>query len=169
MTPATLAKSGSEHGEQVALFAYAAIAKLYGFEAADAWAVGAPLDEIKNSMIVCAPVPALEWLHAIPNGGSRGDDEKSRKIRGANLKAEGVRQGVADVFLPWPSAGWHGLYIEMKKPALKPKKEGSAGGVSEDQQEFGTYVKNVGYGWVVCYSWREAANVLRSYVEFKAQ
>ena len=165
ITPHTLAKSGTEHAHQSALFAYCAVAHLYGFDIADAWAEGAPLP--KRDPSAPPAVPALEWYHAIPNGGSRGDDDKSRKIRGAQLNAEGVRQGVADTFLPWPVAGWHGLYIEMKKPSVKPKSSKAKGGMSEEQIRFASYAKRLDYGHVVCYSWVEAAKYLRSYIEWK--
>lgn len=177
MTPDQLAKSGSEHSHQVALFAYVAVARLHGFETADAWSYGAPLSEITNSMIDCKPIPELEWLHAIPNGGARGDDAKTRAIRGGALKAEGVRSGIPDVFLPVPV--WRegspedpsrivycGLYIEMKKPDLKPKKEGSKGGLSDDQIAFRDYARNNNYGWIVCYTWREAADAIQSYINY---
>lgn len=164
MTPATLAKSGTEHAHQTALFAYAAVAYLHGFDVADEWSKTGKLP--KRDPDAPPKVPALEWFHAIPNGGSRGDDDKSRKIRGAQLKAEGVRQGVADTFLPWPNAGWHGLYIEMKKPTEKPKSSTAKGGVSDEQAKFGEYARAVGYGFAVCYSWREAADMLRSYIEW---
>lgn len=164
MTPATLAKSGTEHAHQTALFAYAAVAYLHGFDVADEWSKTGKLP--KRDPDAPPKVPALEWFHAIPNGGSRGDDDKSRKIRGAQLKAEGVRQGVADTFLPWPSGEWHGLYIEMKKPTERPKSETAKGGVSDEQRSFGEYAKRVGYGWAVCYDWEQAASYLRSYIEW---
>lgn len=164
MTPATLAKSGTEHAHQTALFAYAAVAYLHGFDVADEWSKTGKLP--KRDPDAPPKVPALEWFHAIPNGGSRGDDDKSRKIRGAQLKAEGVRQGVADCFLPWPSGEWHGLYIEMKKPTERPKSETAKGGVSDEQRRFGEYAKRVGYGWAVCYDWEQAASYLRSYIEW---
>lgn len=164
MTPATLAKSGTEHAHQTALFAYAAVAYLHGFDVADEWSKTGKLP--KRDPDAPPKVPALEWFHAIPNGGSRGDDDKSRKIRGAQLKAEGVRQGVADTFLPWPNGGWHGLYIEMKKPTERPKSETAKGGVSDEQRRFGEYAKRVGYGWAVCYGWEHAVTTLRSYIEW---
>ncbi len=167
MTPATLAKSGTEHAHQTALFAYAAVAYLHGFDVADEWSkTGVIPQTTPYSMYETPTVPALEWFHAIPNGGSRGDDAKSRKIRGAQLKAEGVRQGVADCFLPWPSGEWHGLYIEMKKPTERPKSETAKGGVSDEQRSFGEYAKRVGYGWAVCYGWEHAVTTLRSYIEW---
>ena len=104
-------------------------------------------------------------LHHIPNGGSRGDDAKSRAIRGSQMKAQGVRTGVADVCLPVRRGGWSGLYIEMKKPSEKPVKATSKGGVSDDQAEFGAFVQSQGFGWIVCYSWEDAAAVIEQYME----
>lgn len=56
--------------------------------------------------------PELELLHAIPNGGLR------RKATAGKLKAEGVKAGVPDLFLPLPnfSKRLAGLYIELKAP-----------------------------------------------------
>lgn len=154
MTPDKLAKSGSEHGHQTALFAFVAMARLRGWAWAWAWANDEPCD------FTSPPVLALEWFHAIHNQG-HGD-----AIRGARAKAEGVRKGVADTFLPWPSANCAGLYIEMKKPSEKPKSQTAKGGLSEDQSKFAEYAKSVGYAWVVCYSWREAAQTLQNYIEW---
>jgi hypothetical protein len=162
VTPEQLAKSGSEHAHQVALFAYVAMARLHGFDAADAWADGGmrPLGLVEGET---PAVPELEWYHAIPNGGARGD-KRTAVIRGAGLKAEGVRSGVADTFLPVQRGGYPGLYIELKKPSERPKRGGS-GGLSEEQLAFKAFVRSQGYGWCVCYGWREAASVLRQYME----
>lgn len=158
-----LLKRGTEHDHQVALFAYCSVAYQYGFDAADRWAetgqTGVPLPEEPA-------VPALEWYHAIPNGGSRGDSKKSSMIRGMKLKAEGVRKGVADTFLPWPSAGCHGLYIEMKKPDQLPKRKGSKGGMSDEQIAFRDYTKANGYGFMTCYGWKHAVATLQAYIEW---
>jgi len=162
MTPDKLAKSGTEHAHQVALFAYAAVARMHGFHIADKWAESKLLQHLVSFEV---KVPALEWLHAIPNGGSRGDSVKSRKIHGAQLKAEGVRRGVPDIFLPWPNCGYSGLYIEMKKPSVKPKRESSKGGLSKEQIKFKNYALGVGFGFIVCYSWKEAAKALQGYIE----
>ena len=61
--------------------------------------------------------PALYNAYAIPNGGSRNEREA------ANLKAEGVRAGVPDVFLSYPSKDFHGLYIEHKTGKGKLSKD----------------------------------------------
>jgi len=152
MDPAKYAKD-SEHSQQVALFMWAA-------------------QNVVNA-------PELKWLHAIPNGATFGDDAKSRSIRGGRMKAEGLREGVSDVFLPCPRPTqfgvpttqlYHGLYIEMKKPAAKLKRgpNGSGpwdhGGVSDTQKEFLDYATAQGYKCVVCYDWIEAAQAIKLYL-----
>lgn len=154
LRPEQLARNNSEHGHQAALFSWAAIAHLYGLEAARLWAFeNQPLPTRDKE----APpvVPCLRWLHAIPNGGSRGDTDTSRRIAGGQMKAEGVKPGVSDVFLPMPGRRYAGLYIEMKT---------TNGEVSEKQAEFLTFVSSVGYSAYVCWSWIEAVEVIEAYL-----
>jgi hypothetical protein len=95
--PANLAKCGSEHANQVALFCWAG-------------------NNFKE-------YPSLRLMYAIPNGGERDNDKKTAMIRRANLKAEGVKAGILDVCLPVPIGIWHGLYIELKVGKNKPTDE----------------------------------------------
>ncbi len=134
MTPDQLAKSGTESGHQRAVFAWAALNM--------------------------SRFPELRWLHHIPNGGARGDDQKTRAIRGNALKAEGVKVGVADLFLPVKRGEFSGLYIEMKKP-------GKIKTTSKEQDEFGEFVKAQGFGWVVCDNWESAVQVLQDYLSWQ--
>ncbi len=161
MTPAQIAKSDTEHAHQAAVFAWCAVACLHGFDVANRFAKEGP-NAFKGSPKI--GVKELEWYHAIPNGGTRGDDAKTRAIRGGALKAEGVRSGVSDTFLPVRRGTYSGLYIEMKKPSEKPKREGSKGGVSDEQAAFGAFVQSQGFGFAVCYSWEEAISILMEYL-----
>lgn len=104
--------------------------------------------------------PELRLFHAIPNGGLRS------KAQAGKLKAEGVKPGVPDCFLPVARGKYYGLYIEMKKPAMRPKR-GGLGGVSTEQKVFIDYVRNEGYSAYVCYSWHEAVDCLTWYLELK--
>lgn len=158
MTPDQLAKSKTEHGEQRALFAFCNVAKRVGWDAAFAWADGGPMPKLDPAAPLV--VPALQWYHAIHNQG-HGD-----AIRGAKAKAEGVIKGVADTFLPYPNKGCAGLYIEMKKLSEKSKRgDNDLKGASAEQIEFKEWAQSVGYGWALCYGWREAAVLLRDYIE----
>lgn len=82
--------------------------------------------------------PCLDWLHAIPNGAQFGMDKRLASIQYNKLKAEGLTPGIPDLFLPFPSRGYHGFYIEMKRP-------GNENGVSDRQRAFMEYAEKVGY------------------------
>lgn len=161
MTPWQLAKD-SESSQQIALFCYAAKAMQIGFKLAkEPGCYGGKVVYVDPVL----PVPELKWLHHIPNGGSRGDSQKSRAIAGGLLKAEGVRSGVLDICWPLSRKGnldYCGLYIEMKKPSLKSAKNPQAG-CSPEQMEFGVFVIEQGYQAVVCYDWLEAASAIEAY------
>lgn len=53
--------------------------------------------------------PELNLLYHVPNGGYRNPSEAAR------FRAEGVKAGVPDLCLPVSRAGYHGLYIELKR------------------------------------------------------
>ena len=156
MTPDQLAKSGSEHGIQRAFVAYCNVAARHGFVSANLWADGflkPPFPDVPKS----PPVTPLLWLHAIPNGGARGDNAKSSAIRGAQLKAEGLTKGVLDMHLPYPRMPWHGLYIDFKKP-----KKGRA---EPEQIDFAKYLLTMGYAYSFETSWRSAVALIKAYIE----
>lgn len=58
--------------------------------------------------------PAWSMCFAIPNGGHR------HPAVAGKLKAEGVRAGVPDLFLPVARHGYYGLFIELKAGTNKP-------------------------------------------------
>ncbi|WP_272947442.1 VRR-NUC domain-containing protein [Variovorax sp. JS1663] len=67
--------------------------------------------------------PFLRWLMHVPNGGLRSRGEAGR------MRAMGVRKGVVDWILPFPSptGRYTGLAIEVKS---------NRGTVSDEQQDF---------------------------------
>lgn len=129
MHPNSLCRSGTEHGEQVALFAWAAYQSRIG------------------------TAEYLGLLFAVHNQG-HGD-----AIRGAHAKAEGVRKGVFDLFLPVPGPGGHGLWIEMKKR--------KGGMVSPEQREWSEKMRAQGYACMIARGWREAAKALEMWLGFE--
>lgn len=94
--------------------------------------------------------PALKWLHHIPNGGKRNTAEAAR------FKAQGVKAGVSDLFLPAAHGGYFGLYIEMKYGKNKP---------TDQQREFMQDMMYAGYKTAVAYSADEAITILREYLQ----
>lgn len=93
--------------------------------------------------------PELKWAYAIPNGGERN------KIVAARMKAEGVKSGISDICLPFARKGFHGFYIEMKKPGGKESKE---------QIEFGQFLKDQGYHYECCDHWEVARHMIVWYM-----
>lgn len=88
----------------------------------------------------------------MPNGGRRD------AVTGARLKAEGVRAGVPDLCLPYPSGRWHGLYIELKAPG---------GSASPEQRRWLEALRACGYRAELCVGWQAAADVLTDYLTAK--
>ena len=89
-------------------------------------------------------------MYAIPNGGARSS------ITGARLRDEGVLAGVPDIFLPCPSGGKHGLYIEMKRQ--------KGGRVSAPQKAVMQALRMQGYEVAVCHGWQEARDYIEQYL-----
>lgn len=124
--PKDVAKAGTEHANQVAVFVWAALS--------------------------VSKYPELKHLFAIPNGGERN------KIVASNLKAEGVRAGVLDMFLPVVRGPWHGLFLELKVGKNTP---------SPKQHEFIQEMRQQGYGACWCVGWERAVEVLEAYLTWR--
>jgi hypothetical protein len=134
MTPEQCAKSGTEHGLQTALMC------------------ALQLPPIRDQY----PDLTTALIFAIPNGGARGDSVKSRAIRGGQLKAEGVKDGVADIFLSVARGGYFGFYIEMKVKDKKPTK---------NQRDFRDLVTKRGYLWAFYDGWEHARDDIIKYMQ----
>lgn len=97
---------------------------------------------------------AKDYLIAIPNGGYRNPREAAR------LKTEGVREGVSDLFLAYPTDQYHGLWIELKRP--KPK-----GRVTVSQRKWLDRTSGVGYLSQVAYGFDHAKQIIEEYLNEK--
>lgn len=98
--------------------------------------------------------PELKWMFHIPNGGSRN------LLEARNLKKQGVKSGVPDIFLPVPRGTYHGLYIEMKVGHNKP---------SPSQCEWIEALSELGYAVYVCYGFDEAQKVIVNYLRIRSE
>ncbi len=142
ITPEQLAKSGTEHGHQAALFCWS------------------------NQNL--HTYPQLKWLFAVPNGFFATPGQK------AKMKAEGLKDGVPDIWLPILSTAWncefnrnkfYGLVIELKIPDKKTKNELS--GTSSEQKEWIAHLLTQGYACYVAYGWEDARDMIIAYLEGK--
>lgn len=96
--------------------------------------------------------PALKNAFHPANGGKRHIGV-ARK-----MKAEGVKRGVPDIILLYPSKGFHGLVIEMKIKGNYP---------TLDQKEWMCRLVKANYKVALCYSADEAIAVLENYLRNK--
>lgn len=93
--------------------------------------------------------PELKLLYHCPNGGTRN------KLEAANLKRQGVKAGVPDLFLPVPRSQKYGLFIEMKVGRNK---------CTDNQKKWIRNLLEQGYEVKVCYSCEEAIQVIKKYL-----
>lgn len=102
-----------------------------------------------NTMSLYKGYEDLALIYHCPNGGSRN------KLEAMNLKCEGVKPGVPDLFLPVARGGFFGLYIEMKWGKNK---------TTDLQNKWLTELANQGYYCVVCRGFAEAREELEKYI-----
>lgn len=125
-------KGSPEHDEQVKVFEWASI--------------------MSNK------IPELQLLMAIPNGAFYGGHWSVAN----KMKAEGVKSGVPDIFLPIVKERSElayevdsGLWIEMKAGKNKP---------SDEQRWWLKELEKQGYVTRVCYSAEEAIEEIENYL-----
>ncbi len=93
--------------------------------------------------------PELSLLFAIPNGGFRFTTVAGQ------MRAEGVKAGVPDVFLPVARRGWHGLFLELKT------REGVA---QKHQKRWHKALRAQGYRVEIARGWKQAWEILLDYL-----
>lgn len=115
--------------------------------------------------------PLLRMMFSIPNGGKR-HITVARK-----LKAEGVKAGVPDIFLPVPVEGfvketseesekfYSGILKPVKIPGLFIEMKVGKNKLTENQVGWFNELKKHGYQYNICYSWIEAAKVICEYLD----
>jgi hypothetical protein len=85
-----------------------------------------------------------------------GNERKCSWITGKRLKAEGVRPGIPDIFLPVPNGDFHGMFIEMK--SIK-------GSLSIIQGIWMDALVKQGYWVVVCHGAERAIQEIEDYLK----
>lgn len=154
-------KAKTEHSIQREFFAGIGVMCRHGIDVAILWAqskediLKRPLGSEVRRLNPDLPLPTgnelfeTSWIHAIPNGGFRD------AITAGKLKAEGVRSGVGDVFVPLGRKGWNGFYLEFKTP----------GGRQQDTQKaFEEYCSKVNYLYAISKSAEDALKKLKWYL-----
>lgn len=97
------------------------------------------------------PKIALHTLHI-------GNERKASYYAGYIMKRMGVLKGASDLFMAWPSGGYHGLFIEVKSKIGRP---------SPEQEAFIDRMREAGYRAEICYGADEVINTMKDYIHLK--
>lgn len=95
------------------------------------------------------PVIALHTMHI-------GNERKATYYMGWLMKQMGVLKGASDLFMAWPSGGYHGLFIEVKS---------KTGKASPDQKAFLQRMRDVGYKAEICHGADQVINTMKEYLD----
>ncbi len=84
-------------------------------------------------------------------------------LQGMRLKKTGLRPGVSDIFIFYPTKAYSGLFLEVKRnKKYTPSERSSDTWVA--QQKFIDTVKSVGYAGSFCYGWTDGAQIIERYL-----
>lgn len=96
--------------------------------------------------------PWGQFLFHIPNETTGG---RGWIVRNSQM---GCRNGVPDLMLPIPMHGYHGMFVEMKRPG---------GRLDVSQRKWLAALNELGYYAVCCKGWEEARDALQRYMDAK--
>jgi hypothetical protein len=109
----------------------------------------------------------VKWLSIHPvlrdffcknnNEGKRTD------IQTAHLKLEGLRPGVSDLFIYYPTKTYHGLWLEVKRNMVYPPSAKKTP-TWVAQEAFQETVKSVGFAAHFCYGWNDGREIIQRYL-----
>ena len=108
---------------------------------------------LRDYMQFAHPLLFALFIH-IPNEGKRSLRE------GAKQKRLGLVRGVSDIFFAYPSGGYHGLWLEIKK---------AKGRLTIWQKLFLQRMSDVDYKTAIAYSLDEAIQVMEGYINAKTE
>jgi len=109
----------------------------------------------------------VKWLNYHPilkDFYCKNDNEGKRTPQqGLQAKLMGLIPGVSDMFIYYPSNGFHGLWLEMKRRKIYTSSERSTP-TWISQERFQDKVKNVGYAAFFCYGWEHGKEIIEEYL-----
>lgn len=99
-----------------------------------------------------------DFFHKTNNEGKR------TAFSGHKLKLMGLRPGVSDIFIYYPSKSYSGLWLEVKRNKKYTKSE-QITPTWIAQKKFQDDVKSVGYAAEFCYGWIHGSQIIEEYLK----
>lgn len=109
----------------------------------------------------------VRWLNYHPilkEYFCKNDNEGKRTpAQGYNLKLMGLRPGVSDIFVYYPTNTYHGLWLEVKRDKkYTPSERSTPTWIA--QEKFLDTVKRVGFAGFFCYGWIDGKEIIEKYL-----
>lgn len=112
-----------------------------------------------------ALVKWLSYHNILRDFFCKNDNEGKRSpLQGHLLKLMGLRPGVSDLFIYYPTKTYPGLWLEVKRNKKYTKSERSTP-TWKAQEDFHEKVKSVGYAAYFCYGWLNGAEIIENYLQ----
>lgn len=109
----------------------------------------------------------VKWLSYHPvlrNYFCKNNNEGKRSVvSGYNLKLLGLRSGVSDIFVYYPTKMYHGLWLEVKRNKKYTNSEMMTS-TWVNQAKFIREVLEVGYAGFFCYGWEDGCRIVENYL-----
>lgn len=109
----------------------------------------------------------VKWLRLHPvlkNSFCKIDNEGKRSvIAGYQSKMMGLRPGVSDLFIYYPTSRYHGLWLEVKRNMKYSKSYAQKKTVCQ-QREFIEHVRSLGYKAEFCFGFDHAKQIIEDYL-----
>ena len=91
------------------------------------------------------------------------NEGKRTEVQGYNLRLMGLRRGVSDLFIYWPTKTYHGLWLEVKRNKKYSTSERSTA-TWIAQENFLEKVKSIGFAGKFCYGWVDGKKIIENYL-----
>jgi hypothetical protein len=92
------------------------------------------------------------------------NEGKRTEAQGWNLKLMGLRPGVSDLFIYYPTTTYHGLWLEVKRnKKYTPSERKTDTWIA--QEKFLETVKSVGFMGDFCYGWIDGKRIIEEYLQ----
>jgi hypothetical protein len=91
------------------------------------------------------------------------NEGKRTPAQGFNLKLMGLRPGVSDLALFWPTKTYHGLWLEVKRNMKYPP-SARRSDTWIAQEAWIERMQKVGYAGEFCYGWEDGKRIIEAYL-----
>jgi len=90
------------------------------------------------------------------------NEGKRTEAQGWNLKLMGLRSGVSDLFIAYPTNRYHGLWLEVKRNIIySPSQKKNDTWIA--QQEWIDRMNDIGYFATFCFGWEDGKRIVEEY------